>query len=99
MSVTLEPAPPANSRFPSYNAKTHDSVAPDSACLGRRLINTNQCAEKIGASWRHWLRLCDRGLAPWGVKIGALRRWDQAVVDEWIVNGCPPVRTTKGGQR
>jgi len=59
----------------------------------RRLIDVRAFAAKIGASTRHALRLADSGAAPWGMKLGALRRWDLAEIDAWIARGCPPVRT------
>lgn len=70
-------------------------AAAESASVGRRLINDKQCAAKAGASVRWWRRACASGLAPWGVKIGALRRWDAAVVDQWIADGCPRVKYKK----
>jgi hypothetical protein len=33
---------------------------------------------------------------PWGVKIGALRRWDMDEIERWIAGGCRPVRTGGG---
>ena len=72
-----------------------EGAAAESAPNGRRLIDARQCAAKIGASVRHWLRICDRGLAPWGVKVGALRRWDEWVVNRWIADGCPVVRSSR----
>ena len=29
---------------------------------------------RLGCSWRHVLRLADRGAMPWGLKLGSLRR-------------------------
>ena len=58
---------------------------------GRRLIDARTAAGKAGCSPRNWLRLCDEGLAPWGVKLGALRRWDETQLNQWIAGGCKPV--------
>lgn len=44
-----------------------------------------------GASIRHARRLADSGLMPWGIKLGALRRWRRAEMDAWVASGCPPV--------
>lgn len=55
------------------------------------LIGAKLAAEKAGCSMRHWQRMCDRGEAPPGIKIGVLRRWDVAVLNAWIAGGCQPV--------
>lgn len=59
---------------------------------GRRLVDGRTAAAKAGCSYRHWLRLCDAGKAPYGFKLGALRRWDLQELDTWIAGGCPTVR-------
>ena len=44
------------------------------------------------------MRYADAGRMPWGIKIGALRRWDLREIESWITEGCPRVRhVTKGG--
>jgi hypothetical protein len=63
------------------------------------MIDGRAAAAKAGVSYRTWLRLCDAGLAPWGAKLSALRRWDVTELDAWIGAGCPKVRTAKGGAR
>lgn len=69
--------------------------APDvPAPPGRRLIDGQAAARKAGISYRHWLRLCDAGRAPWGVKLGAARRWDEAQIEAWICTGCPSIKRT-----
>lgn len=65
----------------------------------RRLIDGRTAAAKAGCSYRTWLRLCDAGKAPAGLKLSALRRWDEQAIDLWIAHGCPPVRVVKGGRR
>lgn len=59
---------------------------------GRLMVSGRVAAAKVGCSYRHWLRLCDDGLAPPGKKLGALRRWDLDELDRWIAAGNPPVR-------
>lgn len=59
---------------------------------GRRLVGGLVAAAKAGCSYRHWLRLCDAGKAPPGMKLGALRRWDLSELDAWIAAGCPSMR-------
>ncbi len=63
------------------------------------MLDAKQVGLRLGCSSRHALRLADAGLMPWGVKIGALRRWDAAELESWIANGCKPVRTSKKGDR
>jgi predicted DNA-binding transcriptional regulator AlpA len=68
---------------------------PESAATAvppRRLLDAKQVGERLGCSWRHVLRMADRGLMPWGVKLGALRRWDAGELEQWIAGGCKPVR-------
>lgn len=60
---------------------------------GRRLVDGRTAAMKAGCSYRHWLRMCDKGLAPPGTKFGHLRRWDLTKLDDWISAGCPRVRS------
>jgi predicted DNA-binding transcriptional regulator AlpA len=64
----------------------------------RRLIDAKETGRLLGCSWRTVLRLADRGAIPAGIKLGALRRWDFAVIESFIESGCvPPKRTGKGG--
>lgn len=44
-----------------------------------------------GASARHVFRMADEGLMPWGVKLGALRRWRRDELEAWVAGGCKPV--------
>jgi predicted DNA-binding transcriptional regulator AlpA len=45
-----------------------------------------------GASARHVYRLAEEGLMPWGLKLGALRRWRRDELESWVAGGCRPVR-------
>jgi predicted DNA-binding transcriptional regulator AlpA len=78
---------------------TNGTNAPvQAAFAGRRLIGIDRvCPGKVAMSKRGWLRLCDSGRAPWGIKLGARRVWDETELDAWIASGCRPVRTVKGG--
>jgi predicted DNA-binding transcriptional regulator AlpA len=57
-----------------------------------RFLDAKQVGARLGCSWRHVLRMADRGLMPWGVKLGALRRWDPEEIELWIKDGCRAVR-------
>jgi predicted DNA-binding transcriptional regulator AlpA len=63
----------------------------------RRLLDAKQVGALLGCSWRHVLRLADRGAMPPGVKLGALRRWDADKLEAWIAGGCRPVRQAGRG--
>ncbi len=63
--------------------------------LGRQLIDGPAAARKLGCSYRHWLRMADASMAPRGVKLGSLRRWDVAEIDAWIAAGCPRVGSAR----
>src|SRR5262245_22909168 len=62
----------------------------------RLLIDAKEVGRLLGCSWRHVLRLADQGVIPWGVKLGALRRWNLADIEAFIAGGCLPAR--KGGK-
>jgi excisionase family DNA binding protein len=61
-----------------------------------RLVDAKEVARLLGCSWRTVLRLADAGVIPWGLKLGALRRWDLQQIQDFITSGCKPVR--KGGR-
>jgi hypothetical protein len=64
-----------------------------STTTGKRLGGLDKVIPgKVDMSKRGWLRACDAGLAPWGVKIGARRLWDLDEIDAWIAGGCKRVR-------
>ena len=65
--------------------------------LRRRLGDAKAVADCSGMSVRSVYRFADAGLMPWGVKVGALRRWDMDEIERWIADGCKPLR--KGAAR
>jgi excisionase family DNA binding protein len=62
-----------------------------------RLVDAKEAARRLGCSWRTVLRLADRGAIPWGVKLGALRRWDLLELEAFIAGGCKPPRPSRRG--
>lgn len=58
----------------------------------RQLLTAKQVAARLGCSWRTIYRLADMGRMPFGVKIGALRRWDAEEIERWIADGSKPVK-------
>jgi predicted DNA-binding transcriptional regulator AlpA len=79
-------------------ASTPEPLAPV-ANSPHRFIDAKQVGARLSCSWRHVLRMADRGLMPWGVKLGALRRWDAEGLEAWIAGGCKPVRRHQGGDQ
>jgi predicted DNA-binding transcriptional regulator AlpA len=68
------------------------AIAEPTITLGRRLIDAKVVGQKCGWSPQHTIRAADQGLMPASIKIGRLRRWDEAQIDAWIACGCRPVR-------
>ena len=64
--------------------------------VAAKLIRGPDAAQLVGLSYRAWLRLCDAGGAPWGLKLGGARRWNLAELEAWIANGCPKLRRQGG---
>ena len=60
------------------------------------LVDVLDFAAMLRCSPRHIYRLCDSGRAPRPFKIGALCRWDRASIQQWIAEGCTPVRSDEG---
>jgi excisionase family DNA binding protein len=58
------------------------------------LLNVQAVAGMLTCSVRHVYRLSDAGRMPPPVKLGGLVRWSRRAVEEWLMNGCPSVRTT-----
>lgn len=68
----------------------------DGQAIGRRLAGLGSIVPtKVQISRRAFLRLCDAGKAPWGIKLGSRRLWDLSEIDEWIASGCCAVRRSR----
>lgn len=67
----------------------------------RRLIDAKEAARMLGCAVRTLYSLADRGAIPYGLKLGALRRWDSAELQTFIAEGCvmPTTSTRKGVAR
>lgn len=65
----------------------------------QRLGDADAVGVLCGWSARTVMRYADAGIMPWGIKCGALRRWDLDEIESWISQGCPRVRPVKGGAR
>ena len=63
---------------------------------GSRLLTVHDVADRLKCSWRHVLRMADRGAMPTGCKIGSLRRWRADEIERWLDAGCPSVHSEKG---
>jgi excisionase family DNA binding protein len=54
-----------------------------------RVVDVKEAAGLVGCSPRTFLRWSDRGVAPWGLKLGRLRRWRLDELETWLRDGCP----------
>lgn len=63
-----------------------------SSPLPRRCLDADQVAARYGISRRQVFRAADALTIPPGFKVGRLRRWDEAQIDQHIAAGCPPLR-------
>lgn len=63
------------------------------------LLDVNAVAGMLACSTRHVYRLADAGRMPRPVKLGQLVRWSRAQLETWISDGCPSVRSVRGGAR
>ena len=53
-----------------------------------RLVDAKAVAKLLDISERQLYRLADSGRVPWGIKIGRLRRWNVAEIEQFILTGC-----------
>ena len=68
----------------------------NSSSVSATLLDVHSVAEQLNCSPRHVRRLADSGKMPRPVKLGALVRWNQQVIEDWIKEGCP---RQSGGER
>jgi len=61
----------------------------NSSSVSATLLDVHSVAEQLNCSPRHVRRLADSGKMPRPVKLGALVRWNQQVIEDWIREGCP----------
>ena len=58
------------------------------------LVTIRTVAAMLGeCSIRHVRRLADSGRMPAPVKLGALIRFRRVEIEQWIANGCRPIRS------
>lgn len=72
---------------------------PDEPATG--LVDVDWLESFCRSSKRHIYRLVDSGRMPAPIKLGRLNRWRRTEIEQWIANGCKPVRSgaAKGGIR
>jgi excisionase family DNA binding protein len=61
------------------------------------LMTVRDVATQLRCSTRTVYRLCDTGRMPPPVRLGSLVRWNRAIVEQWIEDGCPRIRVSRGG--
>jgi predicted DNA-binding transcriptional regulator AlpA len=77
-------------RSAGHKDRTMNEITPE-------LLNVKQTAALTGVSWRSVYRQCDAGRFPQPVRIGSRSLWRRTELLDWITQGCPPVRSRKGG--
>ena len=60
------------------------------------MLDASDIGVILKCSPRTVYRLVDAGRMPSPVRLGGLIRWNQAVIDEWLANGCPACRRGRG---
>lgn len=65
------------------------NALPSSSQTTDSLLDIEAVAEWLGCSPRHVDRMARAGRMPKPLRLGALRRWDRAVVKKWLDAGCP----------
>lgn len=66
-----------------------------------KLLNIREISEILGVSIEHLRRLRKAGRMPEPLQLGRSLRWAQAVIENWIEDGCPsnaPKQQRKEGQ-
>ena len=69
------------------------------AAPAAKLLDVEAVAKLLNCSKRHVYRLADAGRMPAPVRLGALVRWSRTAIDQWVSEGCPPIRHACGGAR
>jgi predicted DNA-binding transcriptional regulator AlpA len=59
----------------------------------RAMMSVDDVATEIGCCPRSVRRWADAGRMPRPIKLGSLVRWPRSVIETWIADGCPNVRT------
>ena len=75
------------------------ALSPADASAKLLVLNVQCVAEMLGCSTRHVYRLSDAGRMPRPVRLGSLVRWSKSSLEDWIADGCKPVRQMRGGVR
>jgi excisionase family DNA binding protein len=62
------------------------------AAVEPALLDVRAVAQLLNCSARHVWRMSDAGRMPSPIRLGAAVRFRRADIDQWIRDGCPPVR-------
>ena len=60
-------------------------------------LTEEQFAARLNVSRRHLRRMVDAGKCVQPYRLGRCLRYPLKAIERWEVDGCPPVRTVKGG--
>lgn len=61
------------------------------------MLKRAEICDLVGYRPRTWSRHVAAGYAHGAVRVGGMARWQREVVEDWVADGCPPVR--KGVRR
>lgn len=56
------------------------------------LLDVKQVAAMLCCSARHVYRMSDAGAMPRPRHVGALVRWCRSEIEQWVLDGCKPIR-------
>jgi excisionase family DNA binding protein len=73
-----------------------ETMITDRAPSPARLIDVRELSAILGCSPRTVYRLVDAGRIPAPHRLGSLSRWNPAVIETWIAQGCQPCRKPLG---
>ena len=81
--------------------KTDSQTVPPLTESPSQLLDVRRVAVLLGCITIHTYRLSDGGKMPRPRHVGTLVRWTKAEVEQWVADGCRPVRsvTAKGGAK
>lgn len=78
---------------------SNEQCLPGTTDTGIDLLSVKHVSRVLGCSTRTVYRLADAGKMPLPVRLGSLVRWSRKALEDWIAQGCPPIRPTRGGSR
>lgn len=79
----------------AYRHALHERSPMSTNTLPRPMLSVDAVAEILGVSSRSVRRMADSGRMPAPIRIGRFLRWHPTTLNQWLDDGCPPVRRTR----